>query len=216
MQVLDIPIKHISAAPWNANEMEPEMRTRLRRSVERFGLVVPLVVRRVADGAFETIGGAQRLEVLGELAYATVPCVVVQTDDAESRLLSQGLNHIAGQDNPGLRGEVLRCILESIPESEVAGILPDSMGRLKELTQMGQEDLSKYLHIRLQSREARLEHLVFQLTREQLAIVKSALHRARGTARGSKKRNPNQRGNALAAICEKYLKEENFHGDFAQ
>ena len=131
MQVIDIPIDHIRAATWNANEMEPEMSARLRRSILRFGLVVPIVVREVADGIYETIGGAQRLEVLRGLGHDTVPCVVTQADEAEARLLSQALNHIAGQDNPGLRGEVLRRILESTPESEVAGILPDSMERLK-------------------------------------------------------------------------------------
>ena len=58
MNVVDIPIIEVFAALWNANEMDSEMSARLRRSIERFGLVVPLVVRKVADGAFETIGGA--------------------------------------------------------------------------------------------------------------------------------------------------------------
>ena len=211
MQVIDLPMRSVAAAFWNANEMDGQMRAKLLRSIQRFCLLGPLVVREMPNGGYETIGGAQRLEVMRELGHHTVPCVVVQADDGEARLLSQALNHIAGQDNPGLRGEVLRRILESTPESEVAELLPGPFERLKELTRIGQEDLAEYLHSRLQTHEARLEHMVFQLTREQLAIVRSALRRAGGAALGGEGRNPNRRGNALAAICKKYLQEEDPH-----
>ena len=50
MQVIDLPITDIVAAERNGNEMDPEMRARLHRSIERFGLLVPLVVRQVAPG----------------------------------------------------------------------------------------------------------------------------------------------------------------------
>ena len=129
MQVIDLPINDVIAAPWNANEMDAEMQARLCRSIERFGIVVPLVVREVAVRTFETIGGAQRLGLFRDLGHTTVPCVVTQADDGEARLLSQALNHIAGQDNPGLRGEVFRCILESTPAREVAELLPGPFER---------------------------------------------------------------------------------------
>lgn len=209
MEVVDIPIICISAAIWNANEMDPEMEVKLRRSIERFSLLVPLVVREVADQVYETIGGAQRLAVVRSLGYATVPCVVVKADDGEARLLSQALNHIAGQDNPGLQGEILRRILESTPESEVADLLPGSLERLKELTRIGQEDLAAYLQSKQQVNEARLEHMIFQLSGEQLATVRSALRKASNALQGGNNRNPNRRGNALASICKKFLEEEN-------
>ena len=207
MQVVDLQIENISAPEWNANEMDQEMQERLRRSIERFGLLVPLLVREIVPGSYETIGGAQRLAISRELGCSTVPCVVTYGNDAESRLLSQCLNHIAGQDNPGLRGEVLRRILESTSESEVAALIPGPWERLKELTKIGQEDLAEYLHSRLQTRNARLEHLVFQLSREQLELVRTALRRAGSAVLGPTEQNPNRRGNALAAICKKYLEE---------
>lgn len=208
MQVVDLRIETISASEWNANEMDPEMQKRLRPSIERFGLLVPLLVREIAPGRYETIGGAQRLAISRELGFSFVPCVVTSANDAESRLLSQCLNHIAGQDNPGLRGEVLRRILESMSESEVAELIPGPLERLKELTKIGKEDLAGYLHSRLQTCHARLEHLVFQLTREQLELVRTALRRAGSAVLSPTEQNPNRRGNALAAICKKYLEKE--------
>ena len=216
MKVLDVPIRYVAAAPWNANEMDPDMRTRLRRSIERFGLVVPLVVRPLGADHYESIGGAQRLALLREMGHVIVPCVVTRADDGDARLLSQVLNHVAGQDNPGLRGEILRRILESTPESEVAELLPDPIERLRDLTQIGQEDLAEYLRRRLRTDQARLEHLVFQFTHDQLSIVRAALRRAGRAVPDKKDANPNRRGNALVAICRHYLQEEDSHGDIAR
>ena len=87
MNILDLPIDSIIPAPWNPNEMDPEMLSRLRHSIQRFALVVPLVVRLVGDDVYETIGGAQRLSILRELVVESVSCVVVQANDADARLL---------------------------------------------------------------------------------------------------------------------------------
>jgi hypothetical protein len=42
MKVIDVPIDQIYEATWNPNVMDAVMHSRLLRSVERFGLVVPL------------------------------------------------------------------------------------------------------------------------------------------------------------------------------
>ncbi len=69
--------------------MDLDMLNHLRHSVQRFDLVVPLVVRKVGDNRYETIGGAQRLSILRELGMTTAPCVVVEVDDSEARLLAR-------------------------------------------------------------------------------------------------------------------------------
>ncbi len=47
MNVTELPLDQIKEAPWNANQMDQAMRTRLRHSIERFQAVVPLVVRPI-------------------------------------------------------------------------------------------------------------------------------------------------------------------------
>ena len=68
MKVIDLPTESIVSAEWNSNTITPEMLSRLRQSIQRFDLVVPLVVRSTPDSSFETIGGAQRVGVLREMA----------------------------------------------------------------------------------------------------------------------------------------------------
>src|SRR5919106_2612576 len=139
MKVIDVPIGQIHAADWNPNVIDEFMRSRLRRSIERFGLVAPLVVRSVGDNQFETIGGAQRLAALKELDVDPVPCVVVEADDANAGLLSQALNRIQGQDDLGLQAELIKEVLQSLPQEEVLQLLPETAQSLQALSSLGQE-----------------------------------------------------------------------------
>ena len=124
MQVVDISVGSITAAHWNPNQMDDAMVDKLRNSIRHFGLVVPLVVRELALDCYETIGGAQRLVVSEEMGFEQVACVVVDADDAEARLLSQRLNRIAGEDDLGLKAELVRELLSSLPEDELTiGVL---------------------------------------------------------------------------------------------
>jgi ParB family chromosome partitioning protein len=205
MQVIEIPIDKIQSPPWNPNQMDEVMRPRLEASIERFGLVVPLVVRDIGAGLYETIGGAQRLSVLQELMIEEVPCVVVEADDIEARLLSQRLNRIAGEDDLGLRAEMLKDILGQIPEPEVLKLLPETTQGLAALASLGQQDLAGYLQNFQQSQGARLKHLTFQFTPSQLEVIEEALPRVLSQARNTDSTNPNPRGNALYLLCKSYL-----------
>ena len=95
------------------------MLSRLRESITRFGLVGNFVVRLLPGGLYEVLSGNQRLGVLAELGYTHVPCAVVDVAAAEARLLSQALNHIQGDDDLGLRAELLREVLSELPQDQV-------------------------------------------------------------------------------------------------
>jgi ParB family chromosome partitioning protein len=205
MQVIDLPLDRIVAAPWNPNRMDPAMVVHLRRSLTRFGFVVPLVVREVAPGSYETIGGAQRLAMAREMGLAHVPCVLVKADDAEARLLSQCLNRIAGEDDLGLRAELVREILKALPQEEVLALLPETAESLQALCSLGQEDMASYLRNWQQAQGARLKHLQFQLTESQLEVVEEVLARLLPMAKESRGNSPNIRGTALYLLCKGFL-----------
>src|SRR5918996_452637 len=196
MQIVDIPIESIRSPGWNANQMDRAMKCRLEEAIRRFGLVVPLVVREKGDSSFETIGGAQRLSVLWELGADAVPCVVVEADDVEARLLSQCLNRIAGSDDLGLKAELLRKVLAELPQQEVLRVLPESAESLQALASLGQQDLAGYLQNYRQA-QARLRRLTFESTPAQLEVIEEALARVMPQVGHSYNDNPTPRGNAL-------------------
>jgi len=205
MELLDLSLVQLREASWNANQMDEVMRARLRRSIKRFDLVVPLVVRSLEDGSYETVGGAQRLTVLREMGVTRVPCVVVNADDSEARLLSQALNHIQGQDDLGLRAELLREVLTTVHQDEILSLLPETAVTLNAMISLGQEDMATYLEAWQKAQAARLKHLQFQLTAPQLEVVERALDQMLLHVSAGDDGNPNRRGLALYHLCLAFL-----------
>jgi ParB family transcriptional regulator, chromosome partitioning protein len=208
MKVIDVPINQIHAGVWNPNQMDEVMHSRLRRSIQRFGLVVPLVIRPTGHASYETIGGAQRLAMLRELGIDPVPCVVANVDDANARLLAQALNRIQGQDDLGLQAELIREVLHSFPQEEVLQLLPETAQSLQALSALGQETMADYLKNWQQAQGARLKHLQFQLTPIQLEVVEETLTQILPQAKEEPGDSPNARGTALYLLCQVYLEQQ--------
>ena len=204
MQLTEIDVHSISESDWNPNQMDREMRDRLRDSIQRYCLVEPLVVREISPHKYETIGGAQRLSVIKELGMMTVDCVVVTATDAEARLLAQALNGIEGTDDPVKRQASFDLILENIPKGEVLELLPDAANSIGQAISFDAPSLIEHLKNFEGSRSARLNHFSAQLTNDQLVIINQAVSHANehGAIDGA---NPNKRGNALFHICQTYL-----------
>ena len=84
-----------------------------------------------------------RLQVLKEMGVKQVPCVVLDLDDAEARLLAQALNHVEGVDNAGLKAELVKEVLKSIPRSRSVGSpAREPRDGLSVLESLGEADLA--------------------------------------------------------------------------
>ena len=207
MELVELPIEQLEEAPWNPNRMNEVMLSKLRESIQRFGLVGNLVVRPLNEDQYELLSGNQRLQVLRDLGYSHIPCVALELSDAEAKLLAQALNRIEGDDDLGLKAELVKDILKTLPQQEVLSILPESMESLKALASLGQESLADQLKAWQKAQKARLHHLTFQLTSEQLEVVERALERDR-LDNATENLGPNRRGTALMEICRESQSHE--------
>ena len=207
METKQIDLKQLHGAPWNPNHMEPEDFARLKKSVQTYGLVQNLVVRPLGDDQYEVLSGNQRLNILKELHISPVSCMVVNLDDVQSRLLAQALNHIHGEDDLGMRAEVLRHVLKTVSEAEVMALLPETKGNLAALATMSQDSIASCLQNWQQAQSAKLKHFQFQLTPKQTDMVEKALSQVLDVAKQEKGDNPNVRGNALYLLCKYYLED---------
>ena len=208
MNVVQHPLDLLREPPWNPNTMDNAILARLRQSIAKYGLVVPLVVRPLSDGLMEVLGGNQRFMILKELGYEAAPCVVVSLRDEHAQLLSQVLNHVHGSDDEGLRAELIRKVLEALPQEEVLAVLPGSAESLQALTSIGQQDMSTYLEAWQHAQAARLKHLQFQLMPSQLEVIEEALQRIVPVAKENMGGSPNVRGTALYLLCKAFLERE--------
>ena len=210
MEIIELPIEALNEAAWNVNQVDEAMMQRLRTSIGKYGLVQNLVVRQIAN-SYEVLSGNHRLRLLHELLIKKVPSVVVDVDDAHARLLAQALNHVHGDDDLGLRAELIREVMQVLPEEEVLAILPDTMDGLKGMANLGQETMAGYLKNWEKARSVRLRNLIFKLTQEQLQSVEVAIDQMLPEAKRQRGASPNARGIALYLICKSFMDKENKH-----
>jgi len=114
---MDIQTKQLSdlvPSGYNPRRISDEALCGLRGSVERFGLVEPIVWNRRSG---RVVGGHQRLKVLQQLGHAATEVVVVDLEDAEEKALNVALNSpsIAGEFTPDLH-RLLAAINAALPE----------------------------------------------------------------------------------------------------
>jgi DNA modification methylase len=116
LNVVQVPVQRLRPWPDNPRTMPALEMQKLIRSIQQFGMVEPLVVRR-SDQL--VIGGHQRLEAAKALGMTKVPVVYVELSDAEATALNLALNRIQGEwDLPKL-GELLDE-LRLLPDFDVA------------------------------------------------------------------------------------------------
>jgi ParB family transcriptional regulator, chromosome partitioning protein len=210
MNIIEIPIEKLNHAPWNPNQLDSAGIERLTESLSRYGLVEPLVVRKIKDNEFEVLSGNQRLKAIASLGYKTVPCVILNLNDAEAMLLAQALNNLHGEDDQVMKGNLIKTVLSSIPEDKVLSLLPETAESLKSITQFNQEDLAEHLQAWQEAQAARLKHMIVQLTDNQHSLVQDAIKRIMPNVKEDDSGSPNNRGTAIFLLCKFYLdhKEE--------
>lgn len=106
----------------------------LRKSIEQVGVVVPLVVRALGKKEYAVIAGAGRLEALrasGAAASSSVPCIVVDVDDAKATLLSLVENTVREAMTPLEEAEVARTLVEEYGYRQ--GQVADTIGRTQSM-----------------------------------------------------------------------------------
>jgi ParB family transcriptional regulator, chromosome partitioning protein len=211
MNIIELPVSQLKEAPWNANQMDETTERKLKESLRNFGLVQPLVVRNIGNSSYEVLSGNHRLKLLQELNFTSVPCIVVDLNDAGAMLLAETLNNLHGEDDLSLKGSLLEKILADIPQDKVLSILPETANSLQALSSLGQSDLAQHLKAWEESRSARLKHLQLQLTIPQLEVIEEAIKIAMPEVKKLGLKSFNQRSTAVFLICKSYIEGVNDH-----
>ena len=103
MKTKKMKVKDLKPAPYNPRKISPKALKGLTASIERFGLVEPIIWNKRTG---YVVGGHQRLAVLRDKKVEGTTVIVVDMDDIEEKALNVTLNnpHIAGTFDDGLQG----------------------------------------------------------------------------------------------------------------
>ena len=112
MENRTINVSELKPADYNPREISTSDLEELKKSIQQFGLVEGIVV----NSDMTVIGGHQRLEAAKQLGIAEVPCIVLDLDKKQEKVLNLALNKISGYFNE----EKLANVLAEL-ESEAIG-----------------------------------------------------------------------------------------------
>lgn len=108
MKLTEIAIRDLNKADYNPRKISKHEMETLKRSIERYGLVDPIIVNK----DYTIIGGHQRTEAARKLGMKTVPCVVLDLDKDAEKELNIALNKISGKFDD----RILTDLLEELKE----------------------------------------------------------------------------------------------------
>lgn len=94
--------------PWNTNVVSPDNEAKLEASIKRFGMFKPVVVRELADGTLQILGGEHRAQAAVRMGLKRIPIVNVgRIDDAKAKEISLVDNGRYGSDDTLQLAELL-------------------------------------------------------------------------------------------------------------
>lgn len=98
IQTIEVPINELVGADYNPRKHDEVATEQLKQSIQRFGLVDPIIVNSAPNRKNTIIGGHFRWEVAKELGFGTVPVVFVDIPDIDrEKELNLRLNKNTGE-----------------------------------------------------------------------------------------------------------------------
>lgn len=123
IQIEYVPPSRLVPNPWNSNRVGPEMAQRLAASIEKLDIYKPIIVRQLADGALEILGGEHRWRYALDSGRESVPVVNLGVmSDKQAKTISVADNGQYGEDNALMLAQVLK----DIGQEDVSSLLPYS------------------------------------------------------------------------------------------
>lgn len=88
-----IDISEVKSDGKNPNRMKPKQFEALKRSIEKYGFLVPIVLTK----DYVLADGEHRFKAYKDLGNKSIPAIIVNTNDIDRRILRQILNKIKGE-----------------------------------------------------------------------------------------------------------------------
>jgi DNA modification methylase len=114
LQVQQLKISELRLSEYNPRKWSEEQLQKLRESIEKFGVVDPLIVNDHESRKNIVVGGNMRLAVLKEMGFDEIPVVYVNLNEKQERDLNIRLNKTGGDFDFDLLKEFSEDLLADI------------------------------------------------------------------------------------------------------
>ncbi len=218
MEIKRAEIKKLKAAEYNPRIMPADERVALKRDIQKFGLVEPIIIN---NGTI--VGGHQRVDVVKELLAEgveianvekngtgewTIPVVEVNLTDEQEIQLNIALNKIGGRFDTVKLKDLLRSLkgdatLTGFTKGEMANLLaPIEVPEMFAFAKVHDED------------EPEFTMMSFILNRREKAVIMQALGKIKDAGWSGYGSTPEEiRGGLLVELAAEFIKISKKHGD---
>ncbi|HYX09283.1 MAG TPA: ParB/RepB/Spo0J family partition protein [Bacteroidales bacterium] len=143
MNTIDIPLSKLEVSAFNTRKdldagQEDSGIQELSTSIQKKGLIQPLIVRPMSNGNYEVISGQRRLKACRRIDFKTVPCIVRENiDNTDAMTLSLIENIHRADMNPMDKANTINILYEKY----------GSQKKVSDETGWSSSTISKYLSL---------------------------------------------------------------------
>lgn len=130
MEIIKLPVSQLNPAKYNPRvALKPGDRAyeKLRRSIEEYGYVDPIIVNK---RGWVVVGGHQRLRVMRDMGVTEVDVSVVDLTPDKEKALNVALNKITGDWDMAALGELLEELKDGGFDMELTGFDDDEIDKI--------------------------------------------------------------------------------------
>ena len=139
----EIAIGLLQKNPWNPNKMDLSTLKAEKESIEKYGVVAPIIVRPLGDD-YQIIDGEHRYIICKDLGYESIPSVIIENlKEMDAKKLTIILNETKGSNDKIELGKLLGELSNDFGDDLKVG-LPFSEDDLKDLIEFGNIEWDKY------------------------------------------------------------------------
>ena len=122
-------LEDLNGATYNPRKIKPGQLKSLKKSIEKFGILDPLIVNKQTGNTI--VGGHQRFRIAGELGHETVPVNLIDVSLEDEKMLNIALNKIGGEfDKPKLEALVKEVVTFEGFDLDLLGFSQDDLNGL--------------------------------------------------------------------------------------
>ena len=149
MNTQKIPVDKIKIPEIRASAyLTEEQKAMLEASIAQFGIVQPIIVRRLPDGTYELVAGKNRLEAAKQQGIQLIDAVVLDMDERTSLILNMVENLARGETNDIEVAKVIKKAIDlGMGINDIAKMLNRSVQWVKDRLLLLElpEDLQEYV-----------------------------------------------------------------------
>lgn len=135
-------LTELKAATYNPRKIHPQKYKSLKKSIQHYGILEPLLVNKRTGNTI--VSGHQRLRVATELGLETVPAQIIDVDVATEKLLNVGMNNATGENDKEKMTNVFKDLISSGLDLDISGFRSDEISNMVATPEDIEEDDPEY------------------------------------------------------------------------